>query len=170
MPNFRLATLEDAPAVLDLTLRAYKPIREMGINFAAATADLALVERNIKYNMCLLMEEEGRILSTISIRMPWGPQPGPFGLPHFWWFATDPDVGGKGIGRKMITWAEETMCRDTLKAPAVSLGTADRHPWLIDMYKRWGYEVQGSKDLGRGHITVFMKKVLISDMPGKGGH
>jgi GNAT superfamily N-acetyltransferase len=170
MATFRLATLEDGPAVLDLTLRAYKPIREMGINFAAATADLALVEKNIKYNLCFVMEEDGRLLSTISIRMPWGPQPGPFGLPHLWWFASDPDAGRKGLGREMITWVEESFIRDTLKAPAVSLGTADRHPWLIDMYKRRGYEIQGTKDLGRGHITVFMKKILIPDMPQQGGH
>lgn len=170
MADFRLATLEDAPALLDLTLRAYKPIREMGINFAAATADLALVEKNIRHHMCFVMEEDGRIVSTISVRMPWGPQPGPYGLPHLWWFASDPDAGRKGVGREMITWVEEQMLRDTLKAPAVSLGTADRHPWLIDMYKRRGYEIQGTKDLGRGHITVFMKKILIPDMPGQGGH
>jgi GNAT superfamily N-acetyltransferase len=170
MAEFRLATLKDAPELLDLTLRAYKPIRELGINFAAATADLALMEKNIRNHMCLVMEEDGRIVSTISIRMPWGPQPGPFGLPHFWWFASDPDAKRKGIGRDMITWAEETMVRDTLKAPAVSLGTADRHPWLIDMYKRRGYTVEGSKDLGRGHITIFMKKILNPDLLAQGGH
>lgn len=172
MANFRLATLEDAPALLDLTLRAYEPIRKMGINFAAATADLALVEKNIRENMCLLMEEDGKVLSTISIRMPWGPSPGPFGVPHLWWFASDPDAGRKGLGREMITWCEETMVRDTLKSPAVSLGTADRHPWLIEMYKRRNYVIEGSKDLGRGHITIYMKKILIPDMVGQGtgGH
>lgn len=45
MTNFRMATLNDAPDLLDLSLRAYEPIRQLGINFAAATADLALVEK-----------------------------------------------------------------------------------------------------------------------------
>ena len=163
MAEFRLATLADGPELVDLSLRAYEPIRELGIHFAAATADLALVEKNLTNNMCFVMEEEGRIVSTISVRMPWGPQAGPYGLPHLWWFASDPNAGRKGIGREMITWCEETMLRDTLKAPAVSLGTADKHPWLIEMYERRGYEVQGSKDLGRGHLTIFMKKILIPE-------
>lgn len=163
--EFRQATLEDGPALLDLSLRAYEPIRRLGIHFAAATADLALVEKNIRNNMCFVMEEEGRLLSTISARMPWGPTPGPFGVPHLWWFASDPDAGRKGIGREMITWAEEILLRDRLKSPAVSLGTADKHPWLIDMYKRRGYTVEGSKDLGRGHLTIFMKKILIPEFP-----
>lgn len=163
MAEFRLATLADGPQLLDLSLRAYEPIRQLGIHFAAATADLALVEKNLTNNMCFVMEEEGRIVSTISARMPWGPQAGPYGVPHLWWFASDPDAGRKGIGREMIDWCETTMLRDTLKTPAVSLGTADKHPWLIEMYERRGYEIQGSKDLGRGHITIFMKKILIPE-------
>jgi ribosomal protein S18 acetylase RimI-like enzyme len=170
MTNFRSATLEDAPALLDLTLRAYEPIRKLGINFAAATADLALVEKNIREHLCFIMEEDKKALCTLTLRMPWGPSPGPFGVPHIWWFASDPDAARKGIGREMLTWCEEVMVRDTLKSPAVSLGTADRHPWLIDMYKRHNYEVQGTKDLGRGHITVYMKKILIPDIPGQREH
>ena len=93
--------------------------------------------------------------------MPWGPQPGPFGVPHLWWFAVDPDLGRKGIGSKMLAWCEETMVRDTLKSPAVSLGTAKEHPWLGDMYVRRGYVPLLEKDLGKGHTTVFYKKRLL---------
>ena len=164
MADFRMATLDDAPEVLELSLRAYEPIRKLGINFAAATADLALVEKNIRQHLCYVMEENGSIVSTISVRMPWGPSPGPFGVPHLWWFASDPDAKRKGVGRELITWCEEAIIRDTLKSPSVSLGTADRHPWLIDMYKRRGYEIQGSKDLGKGHITIFMRKILIPEL------
>lgn len=41
------------------------------------------------------MEEDGRIIATITLRMPWGKQPGPYGVPHIWWFAVDPDTGKK---------------------------------------------------------------------------
>ncbi|MDX8047261.1 GNAT family N-acetyltransferase [Gracilibacillus sp. S3-1-1] len=164
MVEFRQATLNDAEALLHLTLRAYQPIRELGINFAAANADMELVKKNIRNNMCFLMEEEGKLLSTLSLRMPWGDHPGPFGVPHIWWFATDPDYAGQGIGNKLITWCEEKMVRDTLKSPAVSLGTADKHPWLVDIYKRRGYQEMSRKDLGKGHITVFMKKELTTDI------
>lgn len=41
---FRLATVEDAEELLNLTLRAYEPIRELGIKFPAATATIELVK------------------------------------------------------------------------------------------------------------------------------
>nr|WP_026021542.1 GNAT family N-acetyltransferase [Paenibacillus senegalensis] len=167
MGEYRQATAADAPAVLDLTLRAYQPIRELGINFAAANADLALVEKNIRDHICLIREENGRVIATITARMPWGPQPGPFGVPHLWWFATDPDIGRKGIGRETMSWCEEVFVRDTLKCPSVSLGTAESHPWLVQMYERRGYKIMGTKDLGRGHTTVYMKKDLLHTGPSE---
>ncbi|UUZ80545.1 GNAT family N-acetyltransferase [Paenibacillus sp. P26] len=161
--QFRLATLDDANVLLDLSLRAYEPIRKLGIHFTAATADLDTVRKNIDNHACYVMEQDGDIIATVTIRMPWGPQPGPFGLPHIWWFAVDPDTGQKGVGSKLLSWVEETIIRDTLKAPAVSLGTADKHPWLIEMYERKGYVRAGEKDLGKGHITVYLRKELRND-------
>ncbi|CAF1885530.1 MULTISPECIES: sulfur-containing aminoacid acetyltransferase SnaB [Bacillus] len=163
-PQYRLAVERDAEQLLELTLRAYEPIRKLGIRFAAAHADLDLVLKNIRQNACYVMEEDGRIIATITLRMPWGKQPGPYGVPHIWWFAVDPDTGKKGIGTKLLQWLEETILRDTLKVPFVSLGTADKHPWLIEMYERKGYVRSGEQDLGKGHITVYMKKQLRHDL------
>lgn len=42
-PRYRLAVERDAEQLLELTLRAYEPIRKLGIRFAAAHADLDLV-------------------------------------------------------------------------------------------------------------------------------
>lgn len=163
-PRYRLAVERDAEQLLELTLRAYEPIRKLGIRFAAAHADLDLVLQNIRKNACYVMEEDGRIIATITLRMPWGKQPGPYGVPHIWWFAVDPGTGKKGIGTKLLQWLEETILRDTLKVPFVSLGTADKHPWLIEMYERKGYVRSGEQDLGKGHITVYMKKQLRHDL------
>lgn len=163
-PQYRLAVERDAEQLLALTLRAYEPIRKLGIRFAAAHADLDLVLQNIRENACYVMEEDGRIIATITLRMPWGKQPGPYGVPHIWWFAVDPGTGKKGIGTKLLQWLEETILRDTLKVPFVSLGTADKHPWLIEMYERKGYVRSGEQDLGKGHITVYMKKQLQHDL------
>lgn len=46
-PRYRLAVERDAEQLLELTLRAYEPIRKLGIRFAAAHADLDLVLKNI---------------------------------------------------------------------------------------------------------------------------
>ncbi|MGM0749556.1 MAG: GNAT family N-acetyltransferase [Bacillota bacterium] len=162
--QYRLAKDSDAEELLALTWRAYEPVRKLGINFAAAHADLELVLNNIRKNACYVMEEDGRIIATISLRMPWGQQPGPYGVPHIWWFAVDPDIGKKGVGSELLQWVEQTVLRDTLKVPFVSLGTADKHPWLIDMYERKGYVRTGERDLGKGHITIYMKKELRTDI------
>ena len=55
--TFRLATEDDIEALLELTTRAYEPIRELGIQFQAAHADVALVQKNVQKNLCYVMEE-----------------------------------------------------------------------------------------------------------------
>ncbi len=115
--RYRLATPRDAEQVRELVLKAYAPIRELGINFAAATADLPLVKKHIETNLCYLLEEDGTFLATISLRMPWGLQPGPAGVPHIGWFAVDPELGQKGVGSKLLSWLEETILVDTMKHP-----------------------------------------------------
>ncbi|OMI24943.1 GNAT family N-acetyltransferase [Bacillus haynesii] len=162
--RYRMADESDAKELLALTERAYEQIRRLGIHFAAAHADLDLVLNNIRKNACYVMEEDGRVIATISIRMPWGQQPGPYGVPHIWWFAVDPASGKKGVGSELLEWLEQTILRDSLKVPFVSLGTADKHPWLIDMYERKGYVRSGEQDFGKGHITVYMKKQLRTDL------
>ena len=161
MHRYRLATAQDAQEILLLTHRAYAPIRELGIHFAAATADLALVERNIRDNACYIREADGKIQATLSLRMPWGNQPGPYGVPHIWWFAVDPLNEEKGIGTAFMEWIEQEILLKQLKAPAVSLGTADSHPWLADMYERKGYVRAGQADLGKGHVTIYFIKAIL---------
>jgi GNAT superfamily N-acetyltransferase len=162
--KIRLAVLEDAPELLTLVLKAYEPIRKLGINFAAATADIELVRQHIINNMCYVMEQNGKLKATIALRMPWGINPGPCGFPHIGWFAVNPDITRKNVGSSLLKWVEESVVRDTLKSPAVTLGTAENHPWLVDMYERRGYRKIGTADLGRGHITVYLRKILIPEL------
>ena len=43
-----------------------------------------------------------------------------------------------------------------------TLGTADRLPWLVAMYERWGFVEFARKRLGnKKHITVYLQKNLI---------
>ncbi|MGK7376292.1 GNAT family N-acetyltransferase [Planococcus sp. 1R117A] len=159
--TYRLAVEQDAEEVLEVTLRAYEPVRELGIHFAAATADLDLVKKNIRDNICYIREKDGRIQATLSLRMPWGKQPGPYGVPHIWWFAVDPLNEEKRIGTAFMEWIETEILSKQFKAPAVSLGTADSHPWLAEMYERKGYIRAGQADLGKGHLTVYLMKPLL---------
>ncbi|MGP7816710.1 GNAT family N-acetyltransferase [Niallia sp. 01092] len=158
--NFRLAVLEDAEKVLDVTLKAYQSIRDLGINFAAAHADIEMVKKHITNNLCYVLEQDESIIATIGIRLPWGAQPGPAGFPHIGWFAVDPTIGQKGIGSKVLSLIEDKIAKE-LRSPAVTLGTAENHPWLSQMYEKKGYYQIGTTNLGRGHTTVFYKKDLV---------
>lgn len=157
----RMATVDDAQALLELLLAAYAPHREAGINFVAATADLPMVIQHIESNMCYLLEQDQTLIATVSLRMPWGPNPGPCQYPHIGWLAVHPDHKQKGIGGQLLRWLEETIVRDTFKSPKVTLATADKHPWLAKMYERQGYQKIDERDLGRGHMTIYFQKTLI---------
>ncbi|WP_342214749.1 GNAT family N-acetyltransferase [Peribacillus sp. TH27] len=75
------------------------------------------------------------MISTVTVRHPWN-DPDHFSpYPSIWWFAVDPLYKQKGIGSTLLTWVEENVLRDQVKAPAVYLATADRHPCLFQFMK-----------------------------------
>ncbi|MBN3263616.1 GNAT family N-acetyltransferase [Pectobacterium brasiliense] len=157
---FRQATLADDETFLALALAAFEPIRQLGINFSAAHADIDTVRTHIASHGVYVMEKDGEMVSSFTIRYPWGPEPGPFGLPHLGWFATHPGYKKQGLGKQMMSWLEEEILIKQLKAPAVSLGTAQNHPWLIEMYRNYGFKEVGQTNLGKGHLTIWMEKIL----------
>lgn len=161
MPGrIRVAGPDDLPAYTRLVSGAYEDIRDLGIRFRAASAGedqvLAHLERNVAY----VLEDDDGLLATVSVRYPWGPDPGPFGLPHLGWIATAPAHRRRGLAQRVMSYVEQDVLRDQLHAPAVSLGTAEHHPWLTQMYLRLGYRPAAKADLGRGHTTVYLKKRL----------
>lgn len=161
---YRTATLNDLVQLHGLIVRAYEANRKLGIKFDAVTADLQLVKKHIENNLCFVLEENNQLIATISLRMPWGLQPGPSGVPHIGWFAVDPNIGERGVGSKLLHWLEEEILNKQLKVPFVTLGTADKHPWLSKMYERKGYKKFAEKDLGKGHITHYFKKTIREDL------
>lgn len=158
--HFRRLTLDDRHDYLALMLAAYAPIKALGIHFDAATADLTRVTRHLTDHAVFALFDDQRMVASVTLRFPWGVQPGPFNLPHIGWFGTHPEFRGKNLGGKLLSWLEQTVLQGELKAPACSLGTAVSHPWLRDFYGRLGFIPMYTTDLGKGHITLYMKKVL----------
>lgn len=159
--SFHQATEENIPELRDLSLRAYASIRELGIHFAAATADDALVRKNITENVCFYMKDGDAMVATASVRMPWSPHHGPYEIPHIWWVAVDPEYKRKGYASKILDFLENDYLMNQLHCPSVSLGTAKEHPWLAEMYLKRGYKPVGETNLGKGHITVYLEKLLL---------
>lgn len=158
--QYRQLSLADSDAYLELMLAAYAPSRALGVHFDAATATPEKVEQHLQQHGVYGLFIDDELAASITLRYPWGPLPGPFGLPHIGWFGAHPRFRGHQRGRQIYDWVETHIVRDVLRAPALSLGTAIHHPWLIDVYQQWGFTAQHEADLGKGHITLFMKKIL----------
>jgi GNAT superfamily N-acetyltransferase len=156
----RLIDERDLVAYQALIHRAYASIRELGIHFLAAEADLALICQHVADHAVYVLEVDGVMAASVTIRFPWSSEPGPYGLPHLGWFATDPVYARQGLARKLLHWLEAQVLTTQLHAPAISLGTAEEHPWLVQMYTALGFEPVEKKKLGRGHTTLYMRKVL----------
>ncbi|WP_068775858.1 GNAT family N-acetyltransferase [Paenibacillus sp. FJAT-26967] len=154
--TYRLATTEDAEELLELILSAYQSIRELGIEFIAARADLQQVRENITENNCYVLEIDGQISATISLKYLKDVTAYPF----LYWFAVSPKLQARGIGNRLLHYVEQTVVRDTLLASAVTLATSRKHPWLLSYYERKGYYPFLEKELGQDDKLVFLTKPL----------
>ncbi|SET25720.1 GNAT family N-acetyltransferase [Paenibacillus sp. NFR01] len=161
---YRLAELKDAEQLLDVTYRAYALIRELGLHWPAATADLALIQDNIAVNECYVLELDGVIIATITLSKEeeikkLSP------LPFIKWFAAHPDYSNKGYGGKLLDWVEEHVILGQLGSPEVTLATAQKHPWLVQMYERRGYERFLELDPQNGDGMMYLLKKQLTDKP-----
>lgn len=156
---FRLAELKDAEQLLDITYRAYQLIRELGLHWPA---DLALIQDNVQTNECYVLEINGAIVATITLSKT-GELKAVTELPFIKWFAVNPDCRGRGYGGKLLDWVEENIIYGKLGASAVTLATAKKHPWLVQMYERRGYERFLEIDAQNGDgIMYLLRKTLKS--------
>lgn len=159
--TLRRVRADEVDAYRELVLAAYAPTLGMDIHFRAASASRDDVAAHLARNVAFALTNEiDAIVSTISVRFPWGPNPGPYGLPHVGWLATDPGQSRGGLGAEVMRRVERDVLAERLHAPAVSLGTARNHPWLHEFYRRSGYTETGGADLGLGHFTVYYVKPL----------
>ncbi|CAI6062477.1 GNAT family N-acetyltransferase [Cohnella sp. JJ-181] len=154
---YRLATQADAERIRDVIYEAYVTIRELELHWPAAHADLAMIQTNIAEHECYVLEVDGEVKATVTLSKG-NELKGITDLPFLRWFAVDPDSQGKGFGNKLLNWVEQHIIRDKLGAPAVTLATAEKHPWLLPMYERRGYERFMAFDPQNGDGTMHLLK------------
>ncbi|MEC0265258.1 GNAT family N-acetyltransferase [Paenibacillus anseongense] len=159
--TYRLAESRDAERLLEIIYDAYITIRELKLQWPAAHADLALIEENIAKNACYVLEKDGQIAATLTLSKEagnkWNRE-----YPFLKWFAVHPDAQGGGLGTKLLAWVEEAIIRDELGESAVTLATAEKHPWLLDMYERKGYERIDAIDRGNGDGTMYLLRKIVN--------
>lgn len=153
----------EAEAYRELVQEAYRADLAVGVRFGASGATREDVIAHLRRNLALALVDPAfpeQILATVSIRFPWGPNPGPLDLPHLGWLAADPGRPEQGLGGEVLARVEREVLAEELHAPAVTLGTAQEHPWLGAYYQRRGYRFIGTRDLGLGHLTDYYLRPL----------
>ena len=162
--HIRQAGERDAPAVAELLHRAYEPIRALRLSWPAAKASVEDVRTNIVRNECYVLERDGAVAATLTHSLG-GEVRDATGLPFVKWFAVEPLLQGSGIGSRLMEWVERSVLLGKHRAPAVTLATAERHPWLVAMYRRRGYETVLTYDPGNGDGQMhLMRKILDIDL------
>lgn len=161
--EYRQVRLDEAQLYQKLVHQAYKPVTELGINFAAASAPLADIETHITTNLVFAAYINEKLVCTLSLRLPWGNNPGPYGVPHIGWVATDPSFKQQGLAAELLDWVEKKILIAQFHLPFVSLGTAANHPWLSQFYIKQGFKENERVDLTTDHTTIYYYKILDKD-------
>lgn len=156
----RRLTTKDGALYYRLLMSGYEVNKKYGVDFSASHSTEEEATQWIEENPTLGLFVDDVLVSSASLRMPWGSHPGPTPYPHIGHVVTDARWQGRGYARLIMrhieSWAREILC-----APVVTLGTADTHPWLVDMYKSFGYEPFAKRKLeGKAHTTIYLQKQL----------
>ena len=159
MSEFRELTVQDLDAYYEVVHEGYQADKAYPITFDAITAPKEKARRWLEENPTYGLFENDRLVSVLSLRMPWGSHPGPYGVPHLGWVATHPDFKHHGEFKKLFHEVETEILQKELRTPLVTLGTAESHPWLKEMYESVGFVPHETKQLpGKKHKTVYLWK------------
>ena len=112
---YRLLNVNDGHEYAALVHDAYQADGELGIDFAAVTLPEEKLIRGLILNPTYGLFIEGRLVSAITLRMPWVKKPGPYGVPHLGWVSTRPEEKHKGYARKLFFLLEEQILKEELR-------------------------------------------------------
>ena len=158
--TYQQATYEFSEALVNLYHQAYAANERLGIHFKAGIMTQSELEKVLQTTPTFVKVLDQHLVSSVSFRLPWSDNPSPFFLPHLGWVATNPHFQGQGHAKSLISEIIDNYILKELKAPAVTLGTALEHPWLIDAYEKMGFRYLGEKSLFSDHKTVYLIKTF----------
>lgn len=148
--------------IQELFHKAYAADERLGIHFAAAQITMENLQEHLISTPLFVTQTDGRVASTVAVRFPWSKNASPFLVPHLGWVATHPEFQGRGYAKNLITQVISYLA-DDLKVPAVTLGTAKEHPWLMKSYEKLGFNYLTEVQKFADHKTVYMIKILKRD-------
>lgn len=161
MKFLKLTRPDQAAALTTLLHDAYLADEKLQIHFGAAKVTEAQVAQHILTTPTFaLIADNGALMATTSVRLPWSENPGPFKLPHLGWVATNPAYQHHGYAKTMISTVIEQVIQETLNAPAASLGTAVEHPWLQKAYESLGFVHVQTVSKFPDHQTAYLLRIF----------
>lgn len=156
----RLVDGQHVSDIVALLHQAYAADEQLGIHFSAASITEAAVASHIQTTPTFVLTVDQQIAATVSVRLPWSDNPGPYHLPHLGWIATAPQFQHRGYAKRLIATVIHDYVIRELAAPAVSLGTAVEHPWLQQTYQTLGFKPIETIRKFTDHQTIYLVKSL----------
>lgn len=144
--RIRLAVADDRAAVVELVEQAYQPwVAVIGTRPIPMDADYAeliaagqvhlAVADDLDGLIVLVHEPEVLLVENVAVR---------------------PSLHGRGLGRRLLAFAENEACR--LGLAAVRLYTNGKMSRNIGLYEKLGYEITDRLPAGeRGHVVLMRK-------------
>jgi len=166
----RSLAVRDTVAVLTSLLhRAYAPLAAAGMNVTAAAQSDETTRQRALEGQCMVATLKGRIVGTITVATPLDSLSGVRNLQvplyrendtgHFYQFAVDPDLRGRGVGRALLQEAERWARGRGYLAMGVDAPTPATE--LIDFFRHQGYQQVGELHWpGKNYDSVVLRKVL----------
>jgi GNAT superfamily N-acetyltransferase len=147
-PNLRRATAADVEAIRALVAAAYRGyIPLLGRTPTPMLSDVAAAVREHDVRV---LDAGDRLVGVIELIAR---------VDHLWVHnvAIAPDAQGRGLGRRLLAFAEDEARR--LGLPAIALLTNERYLANIAMYERYGYR-ETHREPYRGTDLIHFRKTL----------
>jgi uncharacterized damage-inducible protein DinB/predicted N-acetyltransferase YhbS len=166
----RLSPSDDLHTLTALLHRAYAPLAAAGLNFSAATQDVAnTAERVAAGDTFVALDAAGTLVGTVTLSRPRDPVAQAWAAPHPWvcapdiahvnQFAVEPALQRSGLGGALMAHCEAAA--RGRGAARIVLDTAEPAGHLRQWYGRLGYRVIGVDQWpGKTYRSVVFEKPL----------
>ena len=152
----RPANDADVPVLRRLVNSAYKELLDMGMNYTGATQDEAVTRERMQDALVLLAFWDDNPVATVTLSTHDAPP-----ALYVNQLAVSPQHRGQGLARLMFAWAESEAKLRNL--PCLMLDTATRAHHLVNLYRKYGFEVvEEVQWSGKSYTSFIMRK----DVPG----
>lgn len=156
-------TSDSADEITEMLHRAYGDLARRNLHFNASHQPPAQTLERLTSGTSFVAIHNGRIVGCISLYesrpISYHPYYQREKLVYFGQFGVEPSLRGQGIGLALYKTVEQQA--RLMGAIEIALDTAEPASELIDMYKKWGFDIVDHADWNStNYKSVIMAKAL----------